>query len=81
MAVNVFFKVLTGFALFHFISGHGYLYDPPNRASLWRYLDDQPQNFEDNQYFCGGFDVIITKTMKHFIQIILISNVGSIWPK
>lgn len=41
------------------ISGHGMMLDPPNRSSLWRFDEDAPPNYEDNQNFCGGFEVYI----------------------
>ncbi|RZC34815.1 Chitin bind 3 domain containing protein, partial [Asbolus verrucosus] len=36
------------------ILGHGMMLDPPNRSSLWRYYDNTPINYDDNQNFCGG---------------------------
>lgn len=42
------------------VLGHGYMFSPINRASRWR-LDPTnwniPHNYEDNQYFCGGYSV------------------------
>ncbi|XP_076274685.1 uncharacterized protein LOC143205327 [Rhynchophorus ferrugineus] len=42
------------------VMGHGYMVSPINRASRWR-LDitnyDIPHNYEDNQFFCGGYSV------------------------
>ncbi|KAH1021133.1 hypothetical protein HUJ04_010686 [Dendroctonus ponderosae] len=40
--------------------GHGYMYSPINRASRWRLEPTNwniTHNYEDNQYFCGGFAV------------------------
>ena len=37
--------------------GHGYMVDPPGRASMWRENWDTPINYGDNQLFCGGFKV------------------------
>ncbi|XP_060076808.1 uncharacterized protein LOC132556412 [Ylistrum balloti] len=34
--------------------GHGYLKDPPNRSSMWRFGFQTPKNYDDNQLFCGG---------------------------
>lgn len=36
--------------------------EPPNRSSMWRYQKEFPQvpfpqNYQDNQEFCGGFQV------------------------
>lgn len=49
------------------VMGHGYLAEPPNRSTLWRYQDTDPAitpyksivvaNYNDNQNFCGGFQV------------------------
>lgn len=40
------------------VSGHGMMLDPSNRASLWRTNSSLPTNYEDNQYNCGGFQVL-----------------------
>lgn len=37
--------------------GHGFLKEPPNRSSMWRYGFDTPINYDDNKLYCGGFDV------------------------
>ena len=29
---------------------------PPSRASAWRYGFDTPEDYNDNEGFCGGFD-------------------------
>ncbi|XP_066245137.1 uncharacterized protein [Euwallacea similis] len=47
-------------ALIAEISGHGYMFNPINRASLWRLEPTNytiPHDYEDNQFFCGGFSV------------------------
>ncbi|XP_069672283.1 uncharacterized protein [Periplaneta americana] len=36
---------------------HGMLMDPVNRASMWRVGYNTPENYEDNQNYCGGFQV------------------------
>lgn len=41
------------------VHGHGRLVNPPGRASMWRYGFDTPVDFNDNQLFCGGFNVSI----------------------
>ncbi|XP_017771238.1 PREDICTED: uncharacterized protein LOC108558737 [Nicrophorus vespilloides] len=38
-------------------AGHGMLLDPPNRSSLWRFDDEAPINYNDNENFCGGANV------------------------
>ncbi|XP_046401949.1 uncharacterized protein LOC124167928 [Ischnura elegans] len=39
------------------VSGHGMLMNPPQRSSMWRMGYDTPQNFNDMELFCGGYDV------------------------
>ena len=41
-------------ALFQFIHGHGYMENPPARNSMWRYGFNNPKNYNDNEFFCGG---------------------------
>ncbi|XP_023932961.1 uncharacterized protein LOC106150787 [Lingula anatina] len=43
--------------LLHTVRGHGMLLDPPQRSSLWRFRRDVQTNYNDNQLFCGGFQV------------------------
>ncbi|XP_037091409.1 uncharacterized protein LOC119111709 [Pollicipes pollicipes] len=38
------------------VRGHGRLKDPPCRASMWRYGWDTPEDYTDNELFCGGRD-------------------------
>lgn len=42
-------------------AGHGMLVDPPNRSSLWRFDASFPVNWDDNQNYCGGFNVSTEK--------------------
>ncbi|KAF2367415.1 Cellulose/chitin-binding protein N-terminal [Trinorchestia longiramus] len=44
------FFYLTGTAY-----GHGFLAEPPGRASAWRYGFNTPVDYDDNECFCGGF--------------------------
>ena len=37
--------------------GHGRLMEPPSRASMWRLGYPNPADYNDNQGFCGGFQV------------------------
>lgn len=39
------------------IHGHGQLMDPVNRSSAWRKGFSTPENYNDNENFCGGFGV------------------------
>nr|CAD7258885.1 unnamed protein product [Timema shepardi] len=36
------------------VAGHGMLWDPVNRGSMWRFGYDTPINYNDNELFCGG---------------------------
>ena len=38
-------------------SGHGILWDPPQRSSMWRQGFQVPPNFDDYGLNCGGRDV------------------------
>ncbi len=37
--------------------GHGRLVEPPSRSSMWRLGYNTPRNYQDNELFCGGFQV------------------------
>ncbi|CAG9762521.1 unnamed protein product [Ceutorhynchus assimilis] len=54
--MKVSLVVLFFFAVYFSVevTGHGYMIVPANRASLWRIDWQQPINYEDNEYFCGG---------------------------
>lgn len=39
------------------VYSHGMVLDPVARGSRWRYAPGAPENFEDNELFCGGFTV------------------------
>jgi len=52
--VRVFALLL---ALVHGVRPHGKLIEPPSRSSMWRYGWDTPKNYDDNELFCGGFNV------------------------
>ena len=44
-------------AVFTGVYGHGRLINPPQRSSAWRYGYEVPANYNDNELFCGGFQV------------------------
>ncbi|KAK5648476.1 hypothetical protein RI129_003368 [Pyrocoelia pectoralis] len=46
--------IILGVLLQHVV-GHGMMWNPPNRSSLWRFNTSFPINYEDNQNFCGGY--------------------------
>ncbi len=39
-------------------SGHARLMEPVSRASMWRLGYPNPADYNDNEGFCGGFEVI-----------------------
>ena len=45
---------------FDYVNGHGMMIDPPNRSSVWRFHSGFPANYNDNENFCGGFQVFLT---------------------
>lgn len=51
------FSLLISTVFLSPVFGHGMLWDPPNRSSLWRHGFDSPVNYNDNQNFCGGFQI------------------------
>ncbi|XP_076308763.1 uncharacterized protein LOC143224226 [Tachypleus tridentatus] len=38
-------------------AAHGRLIDPPSRSSMWRFGFPTKRNFNDNELFCGGYQV------------------------
>lgn len=40
------------------VSAHGRLISPPSRSSMWRFGFSTPENYNDNELFCGGIAVI-----------------------
>lgn len=51
--------------------GHGLLVDPPSRASAWRFGYDTPIDYNDNEGFCGGFNVSIVDTISEVINVVI----------
>lgn len=39
------------------IFGHGKLWEPPSRSSMWRRGFHTPMNANDNELNCGGYEV------------------------
>ncbi|UYV82935.1 hypothetical protein LAZ67_22001437 [Cordylochernes scorpioides] len=39
------------------VRGHGRLEDPPGRSSMWRFGYDTPENYNDDECYCGSFAV------------------------
>ncbi|XP_059160368.1 uncharacterized protein LOC131943958 isoform X2 [Physella acuta] len=40
----------------HLTTGHGRLWEPPGRSSMWDRGYKTPVNYQDTQLFCGGFN-------------------------
>lgn len=57
---NLFFLYLTVYFYLAFLrsaTGHGRLWEPPARSTLFRRGYSTTPNYNDNQLFCGGYAV------------------------
>ncbi|XP_055907060.1 uncharacterized protein LOC129942229 [Eupeodes corollae] len=54
MGLKLYFVVLV---FIGYVSGHGMMLDPVNRASRWREDKTAPANYDDNGLYCGGYAV------------------------
>ena len=61
--------VLVLVALIPGVLGHGYLQEPPSRSSMWRFGFNTPPNYNDNQLFCGGFDVSVCNSTTTILSL------------
>ena len=52
-------KVILLAQLLDNVYGHGRLIDPASRSSAWRFGWPTPKNYDDNQLYSGGFEVLI----------------------
>ena len=57
------------FSLVYKVSGHARLMNPPSRASMWRVGFGTPADYNDNEGFCGGFQVSKT-TSTQYIRMV-----------
>merc|ERR1711884_492951 len=48
-------QVVLGICLIAVVWGHGYVMDPPGRASAWRFGFNTPTNYDDDQMYCGSY--------------------------
>jgi hypothetical protein len=53
MQVNIFIF----WCFISYVNGHGRLWDPPGRSTMFRKGFNTPHNYNDNQLYCGGFSV------------------------
>ena len=45
-------------AILNGADGHGMLWEPPGRSTMWRRGFKTPMNPNDNELNCGGFEVL-----------------------
>ncbi len=41
------------------VNGHGRMFEPPARNTMWRFGFPSFPNYEDSELFCGGIKVIV----------------------
>ena len=58
------------------VLGHGRLMEPPSRSSMWRLGYNTPHNYQDNELFCGGFQVCIFFYLFFTIIVLVKSNLS-----
>lgn len=51
------FVIVSVTVLYAYVTGHGMVLEPVNRASRWRYDSKASANYDDSQGWCGGFFV------------------------
>eukprot|EP00092_Neocalanus_flemingeri_P005351 GFUD01005765.1.p1 GENE.GFUD01005765.1~~GFUD01005765.1.p1 ORF type:complete len:328 (-),score=66.88 GFUD01005765.1:130-1092(-) len=56
MEISVIF-IFTLTVLISYTSGHARLLEPPSRSSMWRMGYPTPPDYQDNEGFCGGYQV------------------------
>lgn len=49
--------VLVVYGMIDLTVGHGRLWEPPSRSSMWRRGYNTTVNINDNELSCGGFTV------------------------
>lgn len=40
-------------------AGHGVMWDPTSRSSMWHLYSSYPPNYSETSLYCGGKDVLI----------------------
>lgn len=66
---NIRYVFVLVYGLLHVVSGSGSMYDPPNRAVMWKYGFSTPKNYNYMQLNCGGKKVgtYLDVNMLHFL--------------
>lgn len=54
MGKYLFILLLTSLGWKYKVHGHGRLMDPPGRNAMWRFGYPIPENYDDNQLWCGN---------------------------
>lgn len=57
--IKFYLLVLISTTVTYYVTGHGKVLDPVNRASRWRYDTKAKADYDDSQGWCGGFYVRI----------------------
>ena len=61
---SVLFFLAVCNSLIDVSEGHGYMYDPPSRSSVWRVgfnVPEDEKNYNDMELNCGGREVSLSK--------------------
>ncbi len=53
----LFSAILLAMSSLQSVKGHGFIVDPPARASMWRFGFGTPKNYDDMGLNCGGREV------------------------
>ena len=77
MMTDLFYSTLLVILIYFtaHTDGHGRLIEPPSRSSMWRFGFNTPVNYDDNQLFCGGYDVSIILTGNRCYETSLIWHI------
>ncbi|XP_046637635.1 uncharacterized protein LOC124315930 [Daphnia pulicaria] len=63
---SILFCLAVCNCLVHLSEGHGYMYDPPSRSSVWRFgfnVPEDQKNYNDMELNCGG------REAQHFDEV------------
>ena len=79
---TLLFLLLAAASVVPEVAGHGRLIEPPSRGSMWRFGFKSPENYDDNQLFCGGSWVcerllVVTMYKRSFVRSFVLLFVRS----